>query len=346
MAADPLLVSTPAGLYCPAGEFYIDPWRRVDRAIITHAHSDHARPGMGRYLAAREGAEVLRVRLGNKAVIDAIDYGEPISINGVRVSLHPAGHILGSSQIRVEHRGEVWVVSGDYKVAPDWTCRAFEPVRCHTFITESTFGMPIYRWPDPQAVTREINDWWRANAAEGVASLLMAYSLGKAQRLLGSLDPSIGPIFTHDAVEPLSDCYRRAGINLPATQRPEDWAERGGFGTAMVIAPPSVVGSPWFQQFGAVATAFASGWMMVRGTRRRRNIARGFVVSDHADWPELIATIRATEAERVLVTHGSVAVLVRWLREHGWDAGPLVAERRGEDGRGEEEGGEEGDGDI
>lgn len=332
-----LLQLTEAGLYCAAGDFHIDPWRPVPRALVTHAHSDHARPGSGAYLAANESERVLRTRLGAEATIETRAYGEPTSINGVTVSFHPAGHILGSAQIRVAYRGEVWVVSGDYKTEPDATCAPFEAVRCHTFITESTFGLPIYRWTPQNAIFAQINGWWRENQAAGRASILYAYALGKAQRLLSGLDAAIGPIFIHGALIRLTEDYRAAGVALPPTRytgeapRAFDWSQ------AMILAPPSAHGTPWMRKFGPTATGFASGWMRIRGTRRRRAIDRGFVLSDHADWPGLLAAIDATGAERVWATHGYSAVLVRWLRERGRDAAIVQTRFEGEVGDNGEE---------
>ena len=327
--AAPLLTPTDDGLFCPAGDFHIDPWRPVPRAIVTHAHSDHCRTGCNHYLAAAAGETVLRARLGPDAHIHFLPYGEPVAINGVRVSLHPAGHILGSAQVRLEHRGEVWVVSGDYKTAPDPTCAPFEPVRCHTFVTESTFGLPIYRWPDPAAVAAGVNGWWRANAEAGRASLLYGYALGKAQRLLALVDPAIGPIYLHGAVDKLTAAYRAAGVALPETKYAA--AERGfDWSGALVVAPPSAHQTPWTRKFGAASTGFASGWMTIRGTRRRKAVDRGFVLSDHADWPGLLSAIEATGAERVGVTHGYTAVLVRWLRERGREAWMVPTRYEGE----------------
>jgi putative mRNA 3-end processing factor len=325
-----LLRITERGLYCEAGDFFIDPWQPVDRAVITHAHGDHARWGSRVYLGSREGEAVLRTRLGPGARISSVEYGHPIDVNGVRISLHPAGHILGSAQVRVEYGGEVWVVSGDYKTEADPTCTPFEPVRCHTFVTESTFGLPIYRWRPDAEVFGEINAWWRANVQAGRASLLMGYALGKAQRLLAGLDPSIGPIFTHGAVERLNEDYRRTGIPLPDTRyagaepRGTDW------GGAMIVAPPSAMGTPWMRRFGATSTAFASGWMRVRGQRRRRSVDRGFVLSDHVDWPSLLGAIKETGAECVWVTHGYREPVVRWLRERGWQAQAIASRWEGE----------------
>jgi putative mRNA 3-end processing factor len=325
-----LLRLTGHGLYCEAGDFFVDPWQPVDRAVITHAHADHARWGSRRYLGSREGEGVLRTRMGADASIRTLEYGEALDVRGVRVSLHPAGHILGSAQVRVEHRGEVWVVSGDYKTEPDATCTPFEPVRCHTFITESTFGLPIYRWPPQAEVFGQVNAWWRANAAAGRASVLFGYALGKAQRLLAGLDASVGPVYTHGAVEKLTGDYRAAGVPLPPTL-PVSAAPRGtDFAGAMVVAPPSAAGTPWMRRFGAASTAFASGWMRIRGARRRRATDRGFVLSDHVDWPALLASVEATGAERVWVTHGYREPVVRWLREHGLEAEAVASRWEGE----------------
>jgi len=315
-----LLKLTPAGLYCEAGDFYIDPWRPVDRAIITHAHGDHARWGMKRYLCASPGLAVLRARMGEEATIDTAEYGEKLTINGVKVSLHSAGHILGSSQVRIEDQGEVWVASGDYKTEADPTTTRFELVKCHTFITESTFGLPIYRWPSEREVFEQINAWWLANQQSRKCSLIYAYTLGKAQRLLAGVNASIGPIFVHGAVQRMNAGYKWAGVKLPKTElatKPEkgyDWSK------ALIIAPPSASGTPWLRRFGDVVTGFASGWMQIRGTRRRRAIDRGFVLSDHADWPSLLSTINDTGAERVWVTHGYANVLARYLGESGLKA--------------------------
>ena len=307
------------GLYCASGDFYIDPWGPVDRAVITHSHSDHARPGSKRYLTAESGRRLLRARVGGDAAIEAVPYGEPVALGGVRMSLHPAGHILGSSQVRMEYRGEIWVVSGDYKVEPDPTCAAFEAVRCHTFVTESTFGLPIYRWRPQGEVFGQINAWWRSNQEKGKASLLFAYALGKAQRVLAGVDRSIGPVYTHGAVERLTGIYRDEGVSLPETTHAAAAGERD-WSRALIIAPPLANGTPWMRRFGTLSTGFASGWMRIRGARRRRSLDRGFVLSDHADWPALLSTIDATGASRVWVTHGYRPPLVRWLREKGLDA--------------------------
>lgn len=315
-----LVVLRPEGLYCPAGDFYIDPWRSVTRAVITHAHADHARAGHAHYLASDAAREVMQARLG-AITLQTLPYGARVVHNGVTVSLHPAGHVLGSAQVRIEHEGEVWVASGDYKVAPDPTCTAFEPVRCHTFITESTFGLPIYRWPDDAMVFEQINAWWRSNALAARASVLVGYSFGKAQRILAGVDATIGPIVVHSAVETLNRAYRAAGVRLPATQLISEVADRAQLRGALVLCPPGALGGTWLRGFGQYSDAFASGWMQLRGARRRAGHDRGFVLSDHADWPGLMQAIDATGAARVIVTHGSVAVMVRHLAEQGLQAG-------------------------
>jgi putative mRNA 3-end processing factor len=325
-----LLQLTDRGLYCPAGDFHVDPWEPVKRAVITHAHSDHARPGSHSYLCAKEGEAVLRLRMGDDASVETLAYGETVTLNGAKVSLHPAGHVLGSAQVRIEVGGEVWVISGDYKTEADSTCTPFEPIRCHTFVTESTFGLPIYRWPREAEVLADIRAWWQANRAEGRATLLFAYALGKSQRLLAGLGDEVGPIFTHGAVEKLTQAYRDAGVKLPVTTHVGATARGQSWAGALIVAPPLAKGTPWVRRFGNAATGFLSGWMQVRGFRRRRAIDRGFVLSDHADWPGLLDAVRATGAERVWVTHGYSEVLARWLREHGLDAHAVRTRFEGE----------------
>lgn len=337
MPAGDLLTLTESGLYCAAGDFHVDPWRRVPRAVITHAHADHARAGCDRYLCAAPGKTVLRTRLGGNAPIDALRHGETLSINGVELSLHPAGHVLGSAQVRIAHRGQTWVVTGDYKLHADPTCAPFEPVPCDVFVTESTFGLPVYRWPDPATVAAQIDAWWRANRDAGRTSVLLAYALGKAQRLAALVDPTIGPIVAHGAVMRLVEAYRASGVRLPAIDRVPPRARRVGDGRALVIAPPSVAGGSWLRMFGESSVAVASGWMLLRGVRRRRGCAQGFVLSDHADFPGLLTAIAASRARRVLVTHGFAEPLARLLTERGLDAAVLPTRFVGEgspDGRG------------
>jgi len=326
----PLLELTPRGLYCPPGDFHIDPWLPVPRALVTHAHADHARWGCDRYLAVRDGQHLLRTRLGAGIHLDTLEYGESLSINGVHISFHPAGHVLGSAQIRLEHHGEIVVVSGDYKLDADPTCRPFEPVRCHTFLTESTFGLPVYRW-DATAITfDQVNDWWRGNRDAGKASLILSYALGKAQRVMAGVDATIGPIFTHGAVEKVTRAYRDSDVNLPPTTPVSDQPRGTSWAGALIVAPPSADGTSWARKFQPLSTAMASGWMRVRGQRRRRSVDRGFVLSDHADWPGLLRAIDATGAQRVLVTHGFSAVLARHLTEQGLQAETLATRYEGE----------------
>jgi putative mRNA 3-end processing factor len=328
-----LVVARPEGLFCPPGGFFIDPWRPVERAVITHAHGDHARLGHGHYLASRASAPIMRARLPG-VDLTTLEYGETIRHQDVTLSLHPAGHVLGSAQVRIEHRGEVWVASGDYFVAGERddprennrTCAPFEPVRCHCFITESTFGLPIYRWAPQDDVFASIDRWWAANAQEGRASILFAYALGKAQRVLAGVDAGIGPVVVHGAVDTLVRAYREAGVALPPTQIATEVADPSIFRRALVVAPPSAQRSPWLRRFGDLRDAFASGWMQVRGARRRRAVDRGFVLSDHADWPGLLRAIAATGATRVIVTHGFEDAMVRWLRERGYESGAFATQ--------------------
>jgi putative mRNA 3-end processing factor len=330
MPAKELLTLTDCGLYCEQGDFYVDPWKPVDKAVVTHAHSDHTRWGMGSYLCSRESLHVTRMRVEEGATVEAVEYGESLTINGVKLSLHPAGHILGSAQVRIEHKGQVAVVSGDYKTEPDKTCTAFEPVKCHLFVTESTFGLPIYCWDREDEIFASINAWWRSNQAEGKASMLMGYALGKAQRGLAGVDPSIGPIFLHGAVHRLTEAYRLTGIDLPETKQVWEVDRKFDFSQALLIAPPSAAASPWLRRFGDVSTAFMSGWMAVRGARRRRAVDRGFVLSDHVDWPSLLNAIKATGAEKVWVTHGYSSVVARYLNERGYEARVLETQFEGE----------------
>jgi putative mRNA 3-end processing factor len=315
-----LLSATDSGLYCPEGDFWIDPHRPVPSAVVTHAHSDHARPGCRRYLSTRAGAELLRLRVGRDITLQAPDYGETVDIKGVRVSLHPAGHILGSAQVRIEHRGEVVVVGGDYKRAGDPTCQPFEPLQCHVFVTEATFALPIFRWSATSAVIADMRAWIAGNRANGRTSVVLTYALGKAQRLLAELGDDVGPIFAHGAVTRFLDAYTAAGVKLPAVQPCVAAKVKALKGAAVVIAPPSVRGSTWLRRLGDSAVAFASGWMRIRGRRRQHNLDRGFVLSDHADWPGLLATIEETQAEQVLITHGRGDALARWLSERGVNA--------------------------
>jgi putative mRNA 3-end processing factor len=330
-----LVTSRPEGLYCPAGGFHIDPWGATEQALVTHPHGDHARPGSARYLCAAPAVPFLRRRLGPDVAIEGLDYGAPRRFGATTVSFHPAGHILGSAQIRLEAAGAVWVVSGDYKRAPDPTCAPFEVVPCDVFVTEATFALPIYRWEETASVVGEILAWWDANRAAGVASVLFCYAMGKAQRLLAELGRLTERRFlTHGAVEALVGLYRESGIVLPETASVVESSprRRTSFAGELILAPPSAGGTPWMKRFGLHETAFASGFMRVRGARRRRSYDRGFVLSDHADWPALLRTIDETGARRVCVTHGHTEELARFLRERGLEAEALRTPYEGEAG--------------
>jgi len=316
-------------MYCAQADVYIDPWKPVDRALITHGHADHARWGHKKYLCTRLAKPVIRYRLG-PSDIETVDFGEERTINGVRFSFHPAGHIIGSAQIRVEYKGEIWVASGDYKIEDDGLATAFEPVKCHTFITESTFGLPVYEWKPQEEVMASINDWWRTNKEAGKVSVLSSYALGKAQRVMHGLDQGIGPILTHGAVENTNDILRKQGIILPDTARVTQGMKKKDFTGAMVIAPPSATRSNWMKKFRPFSLGIASGWMTLRGARRRRNADRGFVLSDHADWGGLNEAIWATGCERVYVTHGYTDIFRRWLIEQGYEAFAESTEFEGE----------------
>ena len=329
MIRSPVLTFTDKGVYCAAGDFYIDPWRPVERALITHGHADHARDGMGHYLATNAALRVMRHRLGE---IDAqgIAYGEVLTLGGAQVSFHPAGHVPGSAQIRVEVAGEVWVASGDYKVIDDGFSEPFESVKCHHFITESTFGLPVFRWQDQTDVAIDLNEWWAGCSAAGKTAVLGAYSLGKAQRLLSMLNPEIGPILTHGAVENTNEVLRAQGLALPDTVLVTPDTNPKDHSGALLMAPPSALGSKWARRFGRQESAFASGWMALRGVRRRRSADRGFVISDHADWGGLLWAIEQTGAENIYVTHGYTDVFTRYLNESGHAARVVPTQFEGE----------------
>ena len=322
----------PEGLFCPAGDFFIDPRGQVDRALITHAHSDHARSGHNSYLCSTATQSLMKVRLDSKARVEGMKFGEKRKIGDATVSFHPAGHILGSAQIRVEVKGRVWVVSGDYKPQVDQTCEPFELVPCHGFISECTFGLPVYRWMPEELIHQQMNAWWKENRANRTPSLLFAYSLGKAQRVLAGLDPEIGPIFVHGAVDAFVRIYRDLGVDLPVVEKADPKLDQDYAG-AIILAPPAVEDSKWARSFRQAKRGFASGWMAIRGARRRKNLDRGFVLSDHADWKGLIEVIEGTGAEEVLMTHGNGDALVRYLSERGLKAAVL----NGASLRGEEE---------
>lgn len=316
-----LLELTDSGLFCPPAGIYIDPWKAVDRAVITHAHSDHSRWGMKHYLAHHHSAEVMKLRLGAEISLQTVAYQEPLDINGVKISLHPAGHIPGSAQVRLEYKGKVAVVSGDYKTENDGLSAPFESIKCHEFVSECTFGLPIYKWESQSEIFQQINSWWKANAEEGRNTVLFAYSLGKAQRILQNLDRSIGSVFVHGAVWNTNQALIKNGIELWDVPRVTAELPKSTFQGSLIIAPPSAMGTPWMKRFGPYRTGICSGWMAVRGTRRRRAADRGFILSDHADWEGLVSAITATEAEKVYLTHGNTASFGRFLQEEkGIDA--------------------------
>ena len=332
-----LLIETPDGLYCPAGGFYVDPWGVVERAVITHAHGDHARPGSAGYLCAAPTDLLLRRRFGAEARIEAAPYGRTLTLGGVRVSFHPAGHVLGSAQVRIEGADGVWVVGGDYKRAADPTCTPFEPVRCDTFITESTFGLPIYRWDDTATVIADIHGWWNDNAVAGRTSVLFCYAVGKAQRLLAELARVTDKtVYVHGMMLAMIEAYREAGVAMLPVAPVIEAAARGrrsaarSFAGELVFAPLSARGTPWMRRLGDVSDAFASGLMRVRGVRRQRAFDRGFVLSDHADWPALLQTVADTGAARVLATHGHTEPLARYLASRGLASGVMRTAWEGE----------------
>ncbi|MEM6642593.1 MAG: ligase-associated DNA damage response exonuclease [Bacteroidota bacterium] len=333
----PLLQFNQKGIYCKQGDFYIDPWQPVKDAIITHAHSDHARYGSKHYLSHHNSVPILKQRLGAIQVTGA-DYDETFSKNGVKVSLHPAGHIAGSAQIRVEYQGEVWVVSGDYKTDPDPVAVDFVPIWCNTFITECTFGLPIYQWPNDQEVVNQIEDWWRENQEAGKVSLLSAYALGKAQRVLSLVDQTIGKIHCHGAVDTVNKIHQDLGLISGTFEYITSEISKDDLAGSLVIAPPSAIGSTWSRKLGNLSVGIASGWMMLRGSKRRQNADRGFILSDHADWDGLNDAVKATGAERVICTHGYTEAYSRWLCENGLEAysektffeGEQLAETTGE----------------
>jgi putative mRNA 3-end processing factor len=336
---EPLVDVSEVGLWCPAGGFHVDAWGPSALTIVTHAHGDHARMGSGRYVCSPETATLLRHRFGPDAPIEVMAWGEPRRFGATTVSLHPAGHILGSAQVRIVREGETWVLSGDYKRAADSSCAAFEPLTCDVFVTEATFALPIYRWAEPGSLVRELRDWWLECRAAGRPALLFCYALGKAQRILSALgelareegrEPD--PVHVHGAVEAMVGRYREAGVDLPPTRRVLETEDPGEIERALVLAPPSAFRSPWMRRLPGAETAFASGWTTVRAIRKRRGVDRGFAISDHADWPALLDTIAATGARRVLTTHGYADVLARYLSERGLEAAALRTPYAGEEG--------------
>ena len=319
-----MIERTESGLYCRAADAWVDPWKPVPRALITHAHADHARPGCGEYWAVHTSEGVLRQRLGQGINLHPVFYGSEFWLGQCKVSFHSAGHVLGSAQIRLESDGHVWVVSGDYKRDHDPSCESFETVPCDVLITEATFGMPIYRWSSGAEVASLIRDWWQGDRSR--PTLLFCYAFGKAQRLLAELK-AIGveeEVLLHGAVETVTRHYRDAQVPMTPSRPVSDYPRKDPLNGRLILAPPSAHRSSWMRRFKSPQTGFASGWMAVRGARQRRGYERGFVLSDHADWPGLIRTVRESGAKKVYVTHGQSDVLSRYLREcEGIAAEPL-----------------------
>ena len=311
-----LIAFTDKGLFCSQGNFYIDPWKPVERAVITHGHSDHAYFGHKYYLCHHHTKPILQLRLGDNNY-ESVDWEETVTMNGVKVSLHPAGHIIGSSQIRVEYNGEVWVVSGDYKTEDDGLSGKFEPIKCNTFITESTFGLPIYKWKPQQEIFENIINWISRNKEDGKTSVLLAYSLGKAQRVLQNIKETTQTIFAHGAIYNTQQTLINAGWKIPEIVRVTPETQKELLKGSVVIAPPSSDGTPWMKKFHPYSVGVCSGWMQVRGNARRRNVDAGFALSDHADWNGLLQSVKATGAEKVFVTHGFQSAFSRYLNEEG-----------------------------
>ena len=325
-----LLVHTALGLYCPKADVYLDPWKPVKKAILSHGHADHARWGSSSYLCTPTAAPVIKYRLG-EINLETLPFGEEKLINGVSFSFHPAGHILGSAQIKVSYKGEIVVFSGDYKTANDGFSEAFEPVKCHTFITESTFGLPVYHWQDQKWVFNEMEEWCKNNRNNCQLSILYGYSLGKAQRILQGLPESIGPIFTHSTIEAVLNVMRNQGVSLKNTIPVNEHLTRADLLSGVIIAPPAVQNSNWLKKFEPIRNGVVSGWMALRGARRRRNADKGFVLSNHADWEGLNDAISLTGAENVFVTHGYTDILSKWLIDKGLNAHPLETNFEGDE---------------
>jgi putative mRNA 3-end processing factor len=326
-----MLQETADGLYCPGGDFYIDPWGSVSRAVITHAHGDHARAGSSSYLCVESCAPLLKRRFGADVPIETRRYGDVVQLGSSRVSFHPAGHVLGSAQIRIEGADGVWVVSGDYKRAADPTCAAFEPVRCDTFVSESTFGLPIFHWDQTADIIAELLAWWEDNRSAGRASLLFCYTLGKAQRILAELAAVTDRrVLVHGAMISMIEAYRAAGVHMLETFPLIELARGSTCAGELILAPLMARGTPWMRRLGDFSDAFASGTMRVRGARRQRNVDRGVVLSDHADWPSLLQTIRDVGASRVLATHGHPEPFARYLKSQGMESGVIRTAWEGE----------------
>lgn len=320
-----ILRFTAKGIYCIPGKFYIDPWRPVDFAVITHGHADHARWGMKHYLCHHFTKPILQKRIAEDISCQSVGYGEILDINGVKVSMHPAGHIIGSAQIRMEYQGYVSVVSGDYKIQEDGISTPFEPVRCHEFVSESTFGLPIYRWLPVDEQERQVQQWVLHNQAQRKTSVLVGYSLGKAQRIMKAVE-DIAPIYVHYSISRLNEAFESTGIQLPTYRSVDLREDKKHLAGNIVVVPPALLDSNIIRKIPDMAHAICSGWMQVRGARRWRSADAGFAISDHADWDGLLQAIDATQAEKVYVTHGQTAVFAKYLKEKGIDAAEVKTE--------------------
>jgi len=320
-----LLQPDAGGLYCAAGNFWIDPLKPVDRAVVTHAHADHARSGSEDYHTAVDNLPLLAARIGEDDNTQGHEWNQPFELGDTRVTLFPAGHIFGSSWVRIESEQGTWGVSGDFKRAGDPTCAPFEPAEVDVWVTECTFGLPVYRWDEPERIIDEIEEWWRACKAAARPAVLFCYALGKAQRILAELAARTDEaVWIHGAMRPLVDAYREAGIDMLPTRMVSEAEPGQRYGGQLVLAPPSAAGSTWMRRFPKHSAGFVSGWMRIRGNRRRRGYDRGFVMSDHADWPALIDTAREMNAQRVVTIHGNGEALAGFLNENGvpaesWD---------------------------
>ena len=337
MSASQVLKITPAGLYCPAGDFYIDPLRPVPRALITHGHADHARAGHDAVMATADTLAIMALRYGTgfTQLRQVAEYGETIKVGDIQVSFHPAGHVLGSAQIALELGGYRLVVSGDYKRAADPTCLGFEPLRCHAFISEATFGLPVFRHPDAAG---EIDKLLASQQLFPERTHIVGvYALGKAQRMMALLrGAGYGrPIYIHGALERLTTYYQDVGFELGEIRKAA-LTDRAKLGGEIVLCPPGAIKELWARKFPDPITVAASGWMRVRARARQKGVELPLIVSDHADWEDLCATVVETGCEELWVTHGEAEALVHWAKTQGIDAQPLHLIGYGEETEDEE----------
>lgn len=326
-----LLQFTNKGIYCPAAKLYVDPNRKVKTALITHGHSDHARPGHSHYVCANSSVHILRHRLGSNISIQGVKFGESINCNGVKISFHPAGHILGSAQIRFEYKNQIWVVTGDYKIEDDGISECFEQLTCTHLITECTFGLPIYKWKKQEDIFNQINTWFAENKELGRPSVILAYSLGKAQRILAGLNSEIGPIYVHSSIAAMNKVYEKTGISLPKYKSIENKTKALELNAALTIIPHKALSSEVSSQLVDPSIAVASGWMATRNQRIKSICNRGFALSDHCDWDGINTVVKNSGAEFVFPTHGNTDVLSRWLNEKGIQSRPLNGVRENGD---------------